>query len=342
MSSATYRAEGARLIALVRNALMAGTMIGTSYTMSGGLFRLPGDYESYTTAGLIAFATDAVVTLCAVRLGELDTRIMRVTKKSKSKIKREAAQATAELPDFQAKRRNTIRAFALAGLISAGCNVYYNFMTKGNLLLALIVGIVPIIMVAIVSIFLRPLPVDHDDLAKDTTKSVLREVVAIAGAKVHRAMAQGKDLDKLSGHLAVLEMYADPNEIYGLKRAAAHTGAIVEAERVVSDRMLTSNQIASEWGISKRAAQLHMANMPERTDIPGAGLAVPESAYRAKHGDPIVLLAAPKRARRAKKGASDAQPDASDAQPDASETQAERETALIERMPAYPALGVAE
>jgi hypothetical protein len=281
---------------------MGASMIGTAYTISDGLLRFPGVVESDATAAGVAFATDAVVTLTAMRLGDLDSRILRATKRSNVKNKREAAQAREELADLQRKRAQTIWCFVVAGGISILCNVYYNYATKGSLPLALLVGVVPIILVGIVCIYLRPLAIDYDDLAKAKTKEALIAVVDIAGAKVNRAIRKGQQSPDLAGNLAILSMYADDHEAFGLKRAMQHTGAVVDADKVTSDRMLTSADIEREWGRSKRTAQHHMAQMPEREELNGV-MMVPESAYRARFGDPMIQLAAPRRRRKAPESA---------------------------------------
>lgn len=292
-----HKTEGQNLTSIVRNTLMGASMIGTAYTISNGLLRLPGVIESDATAAGVAFATDAVVTLAAMRLGDLDARIHRAQKRQAAKNKREATHASAEITDLSRKRAQTLQAFCVAGAISIICNVYYNYATKHSLTLALLVGVVPIVMVAIVAIVLRPLPVDYEDLAKSQTKEALIDMVAIAGAKVRRTLKTGRGTEELPGHLAILGMYSEAAESYGLQQAMKHTGAVVDAERVTSDRMLSSAMIVSEWGRSLRTVQNHMAQMPECQEIQGVRM-VPESAYRARFGDPMIQLVAPRKPRR--------------------------------------------
>jgi hypothetical protein len=282
---------GAHARDLVRHVLagilLLGTLAGTVWTFSNGALTLAGAWERLVSVGGIALALEAGLIYCGWYIGQLDMRIFSARKKEQAL-------------EFRSLQRSLYRWFFATAGISAVANVIFRIQQLGNIWLATFVSLAPIVLVILLTIKLRPLPVDYAELGRQATQRGLVVLVKQAQSVMlsHlRRMGRGEPLteaqaEQLAMAASLLRTYAQTQEQHALDYAIGQRGGRGEIEGSV-EVYLTSGDLMRLYDISLRSAQVWLSQAPGRRRAPkGNAWQAPASAIYAAHGVPLVTQTA--------------------------------------------------
>ena len=268
--------------------LMAGTLAGTIWTFSDGTLTLNGALERLVTVGGVAAALEIGVIYLGWYIGQLDLRIH-------SARKRDDAQA------YRKYQAELYRWFWAIVAFSAIANFIFRVEQVHNWALAAFVSVVPIVLIVVFTIKLRPLPQDFEEKGRQATQlALVRAVEAASGMMVtafERIGRGDKDpalLEAARLGVAMAGIYAPTEQQHALGHFITQAGG-GEPQTVdgsVEERWLSSREIQDAYAIPERTAQDKMRRVPGRRKASkGNAWLVPASAYYRMYGTPAPVRA---------------------------------------------------
>lgn len=306
--------------------LVAGTASATMFTMSGGKIRLPHGLEIWITTAGVALAAELTVVFIGRRLGRYDSLIR-----------------SAKRPDERTQLIADRERLQVWFYIIIGCSILANCVYRiwqnwpahpslwpcvGSVALALFVALVPLPLIIVLTIVVRPLPPDYAEQAREAYQRnliLMQQGAAYIMRRSMKRMLTGRltDADRAAIAFAsgVLGMHARPDERAQLEYAISqHTALLgapeggpvtVDAEVV---EYITTRDIMDLYGVPERTAQEWARTCPGRNRRPGSrAWECPRSAIIRLHGQPVTVTSpVTARNRNRKRSASEAQTAAND------------------------------
>ncbi len=175
---------------MVAFVLLVGTSVGSLWFFSFGRLAFGGQWEVGLNSGGITAATEIGALIAASYVARID-RLILSTK-------------GAEQKHWRKYRRKVLFWFYVVIGCSVVANVafrlnIYGSDTRAAVLSAVFAGAVPVVLVNLLLIILRPLPIDHTQRISDKARRAIAGASEIAGTVMQnelRALAKGEDFDE--------------------------------------------------------------------------------------------------------------------------------------------------